>query len=112
MLPGAAILSCTRTQTQPDARAILSLSTALMRLVCAGSYEFTVTCYMLELYNDQLIDLLADKKKGETPPPLAIKLVIARLAHCVWALFSPLPHAFHREFSESSQLRGSLGASS
>ena len=30
---------------------------------------------MLELYNDQLIDLLADKKKGETPPPLAIKLV-------------------------------------
>lgn len=43
----------------------------------AGSFDFTITCYMLELYNDQLIDLLADKKKGDTPPPLAIKLVPA-----------------------------------
>jgi hypothetical protein len=30
---------------------------------------------MLELYNDQLIDLLTEKKKGETPPALSIKLV-------------------------------------
>ena len=43
--------------------------------VATGSYEFSVTCYMLELYNDQLIDLLIDKKKGEAPPPLSIKLV-------------------------------------
>jgi hypothetical protein len=48
---------------------------ALPDCVATGSYDFTVTCYMLELYNDQLIDLLVDKKKGETPPALSIKLV-------------------------------------
>jgi hypothetical protein len=36
---------------------------------------------MLELYNDQLIDLLIDKKKGETPPALSIKLVLVLCQH-------------------------------
>jgi hypothetical protein len=49
---------------------------ALAVCVATGSYDFNVTCYMLELYNDQLIDLLIDKKKGETPPALSIKLVL------------------------------------
>ncbi|EKX35813.1 kinesin-like protein [Guillardia theta CCMP2712] len=35
-------------------------------------YEFEVSCYMLELYNDQLIDLLVDKKAK--PVKLDIKL--------------------------------------
>ena len=32
---------------------------------------------MRELYNEQHIDLLADKKKGDTPSPLSIELLPA-----------------------------------
>jgi hypothetical protein len=41
----------------------------------AGLFQYTVSCTMMELYNDQLVDLLwkPKKKKGEEPPKLNVK---------------------------------------
>jgi hypothetical protein len=42
----------------------------------AGLFQYAVTCTMMELYNDQLVDLLwkpKGKKKGEEPPKLNVK---------------------------------------
>ena len=40
----------------------------------SNEYEVKVTCYMLELYNDQLVDLLVSKKERDAQGKLDIKL--------------------------------------
>jgi hypothetical protein len=39
----------------------------------AARYKFNIKCYMTELYNDKLIDLLADNPHDKNAPKLAIK---------------------------------------
>eukprot|EP00762_Andalucia_godoyi_P005260 ANDGO_06763.mRNA.1 Kinesin-like calmodulin-binding protein homolog len=54
-------------------RAMSTLYAKLNELESKGLATYTVSCYMLELYNDNLFDLFLEKKQRVDPPKLDIK---------------------------------------